>query len=197
MRKALKAVESPPLTVHIDYDYLTVGELGNILIRLQAALKSLAGDLRPDEQDRRLNARPYFITSYISTKNSIDIAMLLAVLAIAMGAPSAIKNWRMFSAEVFRRFKIAVFAMARGEIKAPEALEEYEEVISESLKVEVTRGEININASRPFLNELTPIQRRRLSYFIDSIIAPANRVEIGDEESQISFEWREGENNWR
>jgi len=51
--KEIKAIDRPALTLHIDYDHLTVGELGNILIRLQAALRSIAG-LSPGEYDASL-----------------------------------------------------------------------------------------------------------------------------------------------
>ena len=42
MRKAITCIEKPYLSIHVDYDYLTVGEIGNLLIRLQALLRSLA-----------------------------------------------------------------------------------------------------------------------------------------------------------
>lgn len=48
MRRKIQPIDKPSLRIHIDYEYLTVGELGNILIRLQAALRSIAG-LSPGE----------------------------------------------------------------------------------------------------------------------------------------------------
>lgn len=201
MRKEIKTIDRPSLTMHIDYDHLTVGELGNILIRLQAALRSIAG-LSPGEYDRRYSAgQPRFITSSVSTKQSIDITLLLAVLAVALQTPGAINDWRIFSTEVFRRFKIAVTAMVRGDIKAPETAEklgvlEHERVEilqpeggAESLKVVVTRGKIDLEASRPFLDELTPMQRRRLANFLWSLTGPTRRVNVGDDESEISMHW--------
>lgn len=200
MRKEIKAIEAPSLTLHMDYDHLTVGELGNILIRLQAALRTIAG-LSPGEYDRRYSsAQPRFITSSVVTKHSIDITLLLAVLAVALQTPSAVSDWRNFSTEVFRRFKIAVLAMVRGEIKDTETREKLRGLESgqiemlptegsgESLKVAVTRGKIDIELSRPFLNELTIMQRRRLANFIWSLTGPTRKVDIGDEESQISIE---------
>lgn len=205
MRKEVKAIDRPSLTVHIDYDHLTIGELGNMLIRLQAALRSIAG-LSPGEYDRRYSyGQPRFITSSVVTKNSIDITLLLAILSIALQTPGAIKDWSRYSAEVFRRFKIAVLAMVRGYIKAPEALQEREGLESgqfetlppvrnaESLKVVVTRGKVDIELSRPFLDELTPMQRRRLANFIWSLTGPASKVDIGDDESEISLQWNNDE----
>ncbi len=194
MRKEIIAIDRPALTLHIDYDHLTVGELGNILIRLQAALRSIAG-LSPGEYDGRYyREQPRFITSSVSTKNSIDLTLLLAVLAIVLQSPSAVSDWSKFSAEVFRRFKVAILAIIRGDIKSSDEESQQDEMLptedgAESLKVVVTRGEIDIELNRPLLNELTSMQRRRLANFIWSLTGPARRVKIGDDESEISLEW--------
>ena len=67
MRKELKVIETTSLTLHIDYDHLTTGELGNILIRLQAALRSMAG-LSPGEYYGEYSyAQPRFIISSVNT----------------------------------------------------------------------------------------------------------------------------------
>ncbi len=192
--KEIKAIDRPALTLHIDYDHLTVGELGNILIRLQAALRSIAG-LSPGEYDGRYyREQPRFVTSSVSTKNSIDLTLLLAVLAIVLQSPSAVSDWSKFSAEVFRRFKVAILAIVRGDIKSLDEESQQDEMLptedgAESLKVVVTRGEIDIELNRPLLNELTSMQRRRLANFIWSLTGPARRVKIGDDESEISLEW--------
>ena len=207
MRREVKIIDKPSLAVHIDYGHITVGELGNILIRLQAALRSMAG-LSPGKYDERYSyAQPRFITSSVSTKKSIDIVVLLAILAIVLQTPGAIKEWRWFSTEVFRRFKIAVLALSRGYIEAPGALEkpgslDYEqhemlppESSEKLLRVEVTRGKIDIELDQPWLEELSDTQRRRLSNFLWSLTGPARKVDIGDDESQISMEWGEGEDD--
>lgn len=207
MRKQMKAIDRPSLMVHIDYNHLTVGELGNILIRLQAALRSIAG-LSPGEYNRKYSyAQPRFITSSVSTKHSIDITLILAVLALALQTPGAINDWRNISTEVFRRFKIAVLAMARGEIEAPETQEkpgilDYHQVemlpledSAESLKVVVTRGKIDIDLDRPLLDELTDKQRKSLANFIWSLTGPSRKVIISDDEAEISMEWPESDDN--
>ena len=194
MRKKIKTIDRPALTLHIDYDHLTVGELGNILIRLQAALRGVAG-LSPGEYDGRYyREQPRFVTSYISTKNSMDIILLLAILAIGLQAPSGIRDWSKIASEVFRRFKVAILAIVRGDIKSAD--DEYQqdepfplEAGEEFLKVAVTRGKIDIEMDRPLLDELTSMQRRRLVDFIWSLTGPARRVTIGDDESEISLEW--------
>jgi len=201
MRKKIVAIEEPALTLHLEYDHITLGELGNILIRLQAALRSIAG-LSPGEYNGRYShVQPHFITSYVTSKNSIDVTLLLAVLAIALQAPGSINEWSNFATETFRRFKMAVIAMVRGEIEVPHVQDKQEEMEfgqiestakDEGLfKVEITRGKIEM--SRPFLDELTPTQLRKLFNFLWSITGPTNRVDIGNEESQLSLEWSEGE----
>jgi len=199
MRKKIVAIEEPSLTLHLEYSHITLGELGNILIRLQAALRSLAG-LSPGEYDGRFShVQPHFITSYVSSKHSMDVTLLLAVLSIALQAPGSINEWSNFATEIFRRLKIAVVAMVRGEIESPESQDKQEsmdlgQVEGQSLgafQVEITKGKIEM--SRPFLDELTPMQRRKLFNFLWSITGPTRKVNIGNEESQLSLEWSESE----
>lgn len=186
MRKKVKIIDEPSLRIRIDYDHLTVGELGNILIRLQAALRSIAG-LSPGEYDGRYSReQPRFITSSVHTKHSIEISVLLAILAIALSIPGAIYTWKRFSTDVFRWFKIILLAKARGEIKNLE-----DDIEIEGLRMEVTRGKIDLEASRQFLDELTPKQRKAIANFLWSLTGPARRVDIGDDESEISMQWPE------
>jgi hypothetical protein len=194
MRKKIEIIDRPALRLHIDYDHLTVGELGNILIRLQAALRGVAG-LSPGEYDGRYcREQPRFVTSYISTKKSIDIELLLAVLAIALQIPSGVREWSKIASQVFRWFKVAILATVRGDIKSADDESRQDERLSfeageKSVKVAVTRGKIDIEMDRPLLDELTSMQRRRLADFVWSLTGPARRVTIGDDESEISLEW--------
>ena len=192
MRKKVKIIDEPSFRIRIDYDHLTVGELGNILIRLQAALRSIAG-LSPGEYDGRYSReQPRFITSSVHTKHSIEISVLLAILAIALSIPGAIYTWKRFSTDVFRWFKIILLAKARGEIKNLE-----DDIEIEGLRIEVTRGKIDLEAPRQFLDELTPKQRKAIANFLWSLTGPARRVDIGDDESQISMQWpEEGKDDW-
>ncbi|MBA7621821.1 hypothetical protein ES703_29189 [subsurface metagenome] len=186
MRKKIEIIDRPSLTMRIDYDHLTVGELGNILIRLQAALRSIAG-LSPGEYDRRYSVgQPRFITSAVSTKKSIDIGVQLAILAIIMAAPGAAYAWSRFGTDVFRLFKTTLLAMIQRKIRQSE-----DDIEIEGLRVEVPRGEIDIEASRKFLDELTPRQQRAVQNFLWSLTGPARKVNIGDDESEISIEWTE------
>jgi len=176
MRKEVKIIEKPSLAVHICYDHITVGELGNILIRLQAALRSIAG-LNPGEYDGRYyEEQPRFVISAVHTKQSIDIELLLAILAVAMAAPGAFYMWSRFASDVFRWFKAAILHMG------PEL---------EGLKIEVTKGKIDVEASRAFLDKLTKRQREAIATSIWALIVPAQTVAISDDESEILIEWSE------
>jgi len=187
MRKEIKTIERPSLTVHVDYEYLTVGELGNIFIRLQAALRSIAG-LSPGEYDGRYHSeQPRFATSRVHTKDSIEISLFLAILSLALAIPGAIYTWQRFAADVFRHFKVVILAMGHGEIEDPNG-------VTKGLKINITRGEINLSASRQFLDSLTPKQKRAISNFIWSLTGPARKVFIGDDESEISIQWSEEDN---
>lgn len=200
MRKEIYTFENI-LKLHIEYGYMTTGELGNILIRLQAALRALAGLSPGGYNNEYFYARPRFTISSVDTKHSIDINIALSILAIAMATPGAVNDWRYFAPSVFRMFKIAILAIVKGKIEVPEENEKLETsndeqvemipVEKKSLKIEVTKGNINIDLNRETLNQLSPTQRKKLANFISSLTIPSNKVEIGDDESQITIDFEE------
>lgn len=186
MRKKIEVIEKPTLSVHIDYDHLTVGELGNILIRLQAALRSIAG-LSPGEYDGRYSEeQPRFVASTVHTEKSIEISVVLAIIAIVMGLPGAFYTWQRFGSDVFRLIKIAIFALAQRKIKYPERGTEIK-----GLRVKVTRGKIIEDELITLKNRITLKQRKSIVNLLWSLTGPAKKVVIGDEESEISIEWSE------
>lgn len=204
MRRELKSTEKPILSIHMDYDHLTLGEFGNILIRLQAALRSVA-DLSPGEYDGRYSEeKPRFIITSVNTKHSVEISTVLAIAAIAMAAPGTIYAWSRFASDVFRFLKATLVAMNRRQIQMPvgdsdeieisdnenhQIESPYDNNPTAGLKITITRGEVNVKAVRPFLNKLTRRKWNAISNLIWSLTGPARRVVIGDEESQITIEW--------
>ncbi len=190
MRKKIEIIDKPSLTMHIEYDHMTVGELGNILMRLQAAIRSVAG-LSPGEYDGRYSKeQPRFIASSVQTGSSIDIITLLAILSIAMAVPGAVYSWQRFGAGIFQRFKAALHAMIENRRQGSN-----DDIKIEGLKVTVKRGDINFQTSRASLNELTPKQRGALANFLWSLTGPAKKVDISDEDSEISIEWPDEDND--
>lgn len=193
MRKRLAKIEEPTLNVHLDYDYLTVGEIGNILIRLQAALRGVAKISRREE--------PRLVMSSARTEKSLDLAVQLAIVAIVMGAPAALYEWRRFGTDMFRLFKAAMIAVGRGEIKSQEREsqnrnEHYEEVpespsepVGEHIKISILRGEKEIEQSWPLLTQMESKTIRSVEYFLWSLEGRTFRVVIRDDESEIVIEW--------
>ena len=73
MRKKISVVEGPALIMRMEYGHLTVGELGNALVRMQAALRSLA-DIGPGQSAWKYSsAQPRYIASSINTGSSVDL----------------------------------------------------------------------------------------------------------------------------
>lgn len=184
MRKKVDLIEKPSLKIHMDYDHITVGELGYILMKLQAALRCLAGLTPHAYNTKYAKAQPRFVTSHIQTKNSIDLSVITAILS----APSILYNWQRFSKDIFKVFKTAILALRRGKIKDQANRNAYK-----GLRIEVTRGNINLEASLPYLRTLTPAQKKALANFIWSLTGVCHKVDIGDDEEEISIEWPEDE----
>jgi hypothetical protein len=193
VRQRIAKVEEPTLNIHLDYDYLTVGEIGNILIRLQAALRGVAGISRREQ--------PRFVMSSVRTEKSLDLAVQLAILAIVMGAPSALYGWKRFGIDIFRLLKAAIVAVGRGEIKSQEResreSNDNDEEASESplgfnvkeIRISILRGEKEIEKSRSSLAQMPPRTIRSIEYFLWSLEGRTFRVVIRDEESEIVIEW--------
>ncbi len=163
MRNAITSIENPYLSLHIDYDYLTVGETGNMLIRLQAVLRSLA-DLSLGRREQ-----PRFIVESIETKGAIDLLIKLSILTITAQIPQNIAFYRDVATRAFHRFKVSTIAIAEGR----------------GLEITVTRGGIDYLQSRRLLEELSLRQRKKLNDFIRALLRPANSLIIRDEDSEI------------
>lgn len=190
MRKKVKLIDKPSLRIHIDYDHLTVGELGNILIRLQAALRSVAG-LSPREYDGRYyREQPRFIASSVSTKDSIDIYTLLSIMSNIASLPETITIWRRRASEFYHRLKVAILYMTYGETESQDIDTDFS-----GLRIEVTRGRVNLELERQFINEMTDRQKSSIENLIWSFTGPAKNVVIGDEESEITLQWPEEDND--
>ena len=165
MRKAITCIEHPYLSIHLDYEYLTVGEIGNLLIRLQALLRSLA------ELSRGGREQPRFIVRSIQGKNSTDLVIVLSILTVAASILQHAALYRETAAKTFRQFKLSALAATA----------------ERGLKTTVTKGEIDPALARQSLEELSPKQRKKLNNFLRALTKPAHGVLIGDEETEISL----------
>jgi hypothetical protein len=165
LRKAITCIEQPHLSIHLDYDYLTVGEIGNLLIRLQALLRSLA------ELSRGGREQPRFIVKSIRGKNSTDLVIMLSILTVAASIPQHTALYRETAAKTFRKFKLSALAATE----------------TRGLKTTVTKGELDPALARQSLEELSPNQRKKLDNFLRALTKPAHGIVIGDEETEISL----------
>ena len=162
MRKAISRVEAPSLSLHIDHDYLTVGEMGNILIRLQAVLRSLA------DLGRGRREQPRFVISTIKKTHSLEIVVVLSILTVTASIPQNLTFYREVAGKAFRSFKMSATALAE----------------SRGLEVTITKGEIDHRQSQKLLAGLSLKQRKKLSDFVSALTRPANSVVIRDEDSE-------------
>ncbi len=165
MRKAITYVEGPYLSLYIDHDYLTVGEVGNILIRLQAALRSLA------DLGRGRREQPRYIISSIKTLYSLEIVVRLSILTVVAQIPYNLDFYQEVASKAFQKFKMSATAIAGDS----------------GLKITATRGEINSKLPNQFLEEPTLRQRKKITDFISALTRPANSVIIKDENSEIKL----------
>jgi hypothetical protein len=165
LRKAITRVETPHLSLHIDYDYLTVGEMGNILIRLQAVLRSLA------ELSRGQREQPRFIISSIKKAHSLEITVMLSILTVTASIPQNLTFYQEVASKAFHRFKMSATALGK----------------SRGLEVTVTKGKIDYRQSQKLLEELSLKQRKKLSDFVRALTRPANSVVIRDEDSAVTL----------
>jgi len=165
LRKAITYLEKPYLSLHIDYDYLTVGETGNILIRLQATLRSLA------DLSRGRREQPRFIIKSIEMKGSIDILVVLSILTVTASIPHNLAFYQDVAGRAFHRFKMSATAIAE----------------SRGLEITITKDEIDYHQSQELLEELSPKQRKKLADLIEALTKTANSLVIRDEGSEISL----------
>lgn len=192
MRKKVFFIEKPRLKLHVEYDYLTVGELGNILIRFQAATRSIAGFGRGKYKyiERGLEGRPLFVAQSVQTGKSLDIFTILAVIDLVVRAPEipeALSQWEQLAKTFIGRLKIALHVLLKGEHPKASDL-----VIPTGLTLSVTRGDIDFHAEREFLDTLSDQQIASLVYLLHAFFGPARQVVLGDEDSEITIS-REGE----
>ena len=166
MRKAITYVKEPYLSLYTDHDYLTVGEVGNILIRFQTALRSLA-DLSHGRREQ-----PRFIISSTKTTHSLEIVVRLSILVVVAQIPYNLNYYQKVASKAFQRFKMMAMAIAEDS----------------GFKITATRREVDSKLPRQFLEEPTPRQRKKLTDFIGALTRPANSVVIKDANSETTLE---------
>ena len=164
MRKAITCLEQPYLSLHIDYDYLTVGEMGNILIRLQAALRSLA------DLSRGRREQPRFIIKSLETRHSLDMLVVLSILTVTAAIPQNLDFYREVATKALERLRVSATAIAE----------------KRGLKVTI-QDRTGLKTSPKPSEELAPKQKKKLEDLMSALTRPANSIIIRDEVSEITL----------
>lgn len=181
MRQKITTIENSLLKLHYEYDFLTLGEIGNILIRFQAALRALGG-LHPKEYNGQYSSeKPRFVISSVNTGKSIDFDTLLALTSIALTLPGSVQTWTTFSKLIYRRFKLGLIALIKGEADNESGIH------SQGLTIKINKGETELKFSQSELDSLTSLQRESLANFVWSLIGPGKNLNISDIDSDIDI----------
>ena len=173
------------MRLYIEYDYITVGELGDVLVRYQAATRSIAGFGRAKYAG--LEERPLLLVSSIQTKTSIDVGLIVAIIGVVMMAPAGLRRWGQITRAGFHRLMVALYARIKGEHTGVSQLERRSDLV-----VSVTRGSVDVHAEKEFIETMSEEQKRALGSFLRALFGPAKRVVLGDEDLEITIS-KEGE----
>lgn len=163
MRKAVTGIESPYLSLVIDADYLTVGEIGNILIRLQAVLRILA------DLSRSRREQPRFIVKTLKSRRHWEILVLLSILSLTAAIPQNLDFYREVAGRAFTKLKLAIIALAENR----------------GFTVEATKGELDLKLAHELLDGLSPRQRKKLGDFALALTRPASRIVIREDALEV------------
>jgi hypothetical protein len=176
MREDWSLVEQPQLRVFLEYKYLTSGEMGNILTRLQAYVRSQEG-LGRQEYVKELQGRPRFVVSSLHTKDSVELALAVAGIVLMLTQPL----WYDFAKRAWTRLIANVYFFLKGGLPG----HRHAGVSQDEFETKLVRGteeDLRITAD---LNRLDKKQRKKLATFVRSIISAGNRVHIKDEETEL------------
>ena len=180
MRKEVFPIKEIHSKLYIEYDYITAGELGNILIRFQVATRSVAGF--GSDKYGYLDGRPLILASTVQTKHSIEAELIVGIVGLVMIAPQAIEQWVRISSPCFHRLRGVLYALINREYGGNRELE-----IPTGLTINVTKGTINIYDWKEFLDTASDKDIMRLEYLIQVLFGPAKQVVLGDDDSEITI----------
>ncbi|APV44154.1 Uncharacterized conserved protein YegP, UPF0339 family [Dehalogenimonas formicexedens] len=162
--------DGPWLYTHMEFEYVTAGELGNILVRLQAALRGLM-DLKagPDYSG------PHFIVKSIHTEHSVEFILGVASLVAQVSQPV----WYPFAEVAWRRILSAIYLIATGKYVADIG------VVPRGTEVEITQGsesDLELNIKEEYLTE---DNAKKILAVVKSILTASNTTTLGNGKVQI------------
>jgi len=168
-------IDASSMRVHIDYEYLTAGELGNQLIRLQSAARSLVGIGR-ERWRYDLQGEPHIVVKSFHTEHSAEYWLALANLAATVSQPL----WAPFALLMWRRLIAAIYFFIKGELPQQQSYDP---------SVQVTLNSGSEEDLRIFLrpDSLTKEQLQKAKSLVSSLIYPANKVSLKHENIEITI----------
>lgn len=176
MREDWIFVKYPQLRLFLRYRYLTVGEVGNILIRLQACVRSLER-LGPRGYVSKLQGEPRFVVSSFYTKDSAEIVIGIAGLVLMVTQPL----WNDFAKLAWRRLIATAYFFFKGELPG----QKKPGIPPDEFEARLQRGTENDLWMMVNMNKLDEQQRRKLADFVHSIIYVTDFVRLEDDETEL------------
>lgn len=165
------------LRAFLDYKYLTAGEVGNMLIRLQACVRSLE-KLRPKAYVKELQGEPRFVVYSFYTKGSAELAIAIAGLVYSVALQPF---WNDYAKLVWRRLIGATYFFVKGGLPGQREAG----LPPEEFKTELQRGSEDDLRVAVNLRVLDEEQTRKLADFVYSVIYPTNYVTLEDDETEL------------
>lgn len=168
-------IDASNMRVRIDYEYLTAGELGNQLIRLQSAARSLVGISRM-RWVNRLQGKPHLVVKSFHTEHSAEYWLALANLAATISQPL----WAGFAILMWRRTIAAIYFLIKGELPQQQSCDPSVQVTLDSGSEEDLRISLKPDS-------LTKKQLQQIESLVRSLINPANKVSLKHEGIEITI----------
>ena len=183
MREKWTVIEQPQLVIHLDYEYLTAGDLGNTLIRLQACMRSLQR-LKRKGYVEKLQGEPHFVIRSFYTKQSIEMWVAVAglIYSVAIGP-----IWNEFAKLAWRRLISATYFFVKGELPHNELFpgNEMFSIRQQEVEANLLRGDEEDLRMAVRLDKLDEEQIRKLNDFVGSIIYSNRSMRLSDEETEL------------
>lgn len=177
MREEWTLIEQPQLVIHLDYEYLTAGDLGNTLIRLQACMRSLEG-LRGKGYVERLRGEPHFVVHSFHTRQSVEMWVAVAGWIYSVAIQPI---WNEFARLAWKRLIAATYLAVKGEL--PSSQQSW--IRPEEVEATLSRGNEEDLRMVVHLDKLDKEQARKLNDFVGSMIYSNRSARLSDEETEL------------
>jgi len=178
MRKEWSLIDKPQLVIHLEYEYLTAGEFGNTLIRLQACIRSLQGLKGRERYVEKLQGEPHFVIQSSYTEQSIELWIAVAGLIYSVAIQPL---WNDFAKLTWRRLIAATYFFVKGKPPGSQQSSSWSKE-AEATLLKGSEEELRMIVD---LEKLDEEQAQKLNDFIGSILSSNRSVRLSDEETEL------------